>query len=90
MLIQVCRKKLKWDMGVLAGTKIFGHAITEEARNKVIGDLNEEKLDGMVMTDKVGAYGHNLVGASQMIFLGSLYSQDYENQAIGEYFVDLR
>jgi len=73
-------------MGVLAGTKIFGHAVTEEARNKVVTDLNKEKLDGMVMTDKVGACGHNLVGANQMIFIGSLYSQDYENQAIGERF----
>jgi hypothetical protein len=45
--------------------------------------LNTGDLDGIVMTDRVGACGHNLVGANHMIFLGSLYSYSAECQAIG-------
>jgi hypothetical protein len=45
--------------------------------------LNTGDLDGIVMTDRVGACGHNLVRANHMIFLGSLYSYSAECQAIG-------
>jgi SNF2 family DNA or RNA helicase len=71
-------------MGVLAGTKIWGHATTEDARIKTVERLNAKTLNGIVMTDKVGACGHNLVGANKMIFIGSLYSQAFEEQAIGD------
>ena len=37
----------------------------------------------MVMSEKVGGIGHNLIGASHMLFMGSLYSQAYEDQAVG-------
>lgn len=68
-------------MRVLAGTKIWGHE-TKETANTTVDNLNNGKLDGIVMTEKVGGCGHNLVGASQMIFIGSLYSHSYEEQAI--------
>ena len=48
----------------------------------MVENLNAGLLDGIVMIDHVGSCGHNLVGASNMIFLGSLYSQPMENQAI--------
>jgi hypothetical protein len=35
------------------------------------------------MTDRVGGCGHDLTGANVMIFMGSLYSGPYEEQAIG-------
>ena len=70
-------------MGVLAGTIIFGHSPSEKARDEAIAGLNTGDLQGMVMTDRVGGCGHNLTGANVMIFMGSLYSAPYEQQAIG-------
>jgi superfamily II DNA or RNA helicase len=70
-------------MGVLAGDEIFGHKSTQRARDNAIAQLKEGELDGLIMTDRVGACGHNLTGANVMIFLGSLYSQPYEDQAAG-------
>jgi superfamily II DNA or RNA helicase len=70
-------------MGVLSGAEIFGHKSTQIERDKAIAQLNHGELDGLIMTDRVGACGHNLTGANVMIFLGSLYSQPYEDQAVG-------
>jgi len=70
-------------MGVLAGTSIFGHPPTEDARDAAINGLNHGDLNGLVMTDRVGGCGHDLTGANVMIFMGSLYSAPYEEQAIG-------
>ena len=74
---------MKLKMGILAGTPMWGHSATNAAWTQVVESLNAALLDGIVMTDLVGSCGHNLVGASNMIFLGSLYSQPMENQAIG-------
>jgi len=71
-------------MGVLAGTWIWRHSTSDAARAATVAALNNRTLDGIVMTDKVGACGHNLIGANVMIFIGSLYSKAYEEQAIGE------
>jgi len=71
-------------MGVLAGTRIWRHSISDSARAATVAALNDHTLDGIVMTDKVGACGHNLVGANVMVFIGSLYSKAYEDQAIGD------
>jgi hypothetical protein len=70
-------------MGVLAGQTLFGQKCDDKHRGEVVVDLNGGKLDGVLMTEKVGACGHNLAGANHIIFIGSLYSQDYESQAIG-------
>ena len=70
-------------MGVLAGTKIFGHSPSEEERDAAVDGINNGDLQGLVMTDRVGGCGHNLTGANVMIFMGSLYSGPYEEQAIG-------
>jgi SNF2 family DNA or RNA helicase len=70
-------------IGVLAGQPIFGQSSDDKQRDAVVKDLNEGRLHGVLMTEKVGACGHNLVGACRIIFIGSLYSQDYESQAIG-------
>ena len=74
---------MKLKMGILAGTRMWGQFATNAARTQVVENLNARLLDGIVMTDRVGSCGHNFVGASNMIFLGSLYSQAMENQAIG-------
>ena len=68
-------------IGVLAGQKLFSY--TTAQRDRVPERLNTGEIQGVVMTDRVGACGHNLVGANHMIFMGSLYSQAYEDQAIG-------
>jgi hypothetical protein len=81
---QVCKKILGLKMGVLAGTRIWRHSTSDKARAATVAALNNQTLDGIVMTDKVGACGHNLIGANVMIFIGSLYSKAYEEQAIGE------
>lgn len=74
-------------MGVLTGSTIFEHRPTEKSRDPAIKGLNNGDLDGLIMTDRVGACGHNLTGANVMIFLGSLYSKPYEEQAIGIFFL---
>ena len=71
------------NVGVLSGSPIFGHKSTQKERDRAIRQLNAGELDGLLMTDKVGACGHNLTGANVMIFLGSFYSKPYEEQAIG-------
>jgi hypothetical protein len=80
---KVCADLLHLKMGVLAGTEIYGHKPTDKAREDTIEGLNEGDVQGIVMTDKVGGCGHNLTGANVMIFLGSLYSYPYEQQAVG-------
>jgi hypothetical protein len=74
-------------MSILAGTQIWRHFTSDTARAGTVVALNNGTLDGIVMTDKVGACGHNLIGANVMIFIGSLYSKAYEEQAIGEIHV---
>jgi hypothetical protein len=81
---QVCKKMLGLKMGVLAGTRIWRHSTADSARTETVAALNNHTIDGIVMTDKVGACGHNLIGANVMIFIGSLYSKAYEDQAIGD------
>lgn len=70
-------------MGVLAGTSVFSHCPLAEARDAAVDGINTGDLQGLVMTDRVGGCGHNLTGANVMIFMGSLYSGPYEEQAIG-------
>jgi Helicase conserved C-terminal domain len=71
------------DVGFLTGSAILGVKVNENTKAKHIQQLNDGTLDGIIMTDKVGATGLNLTGANHIIFLGSLYSIDYEKQAIG-------
>jgi SNF2 family DNA or RNA helicase len=74
---------LGYKIGVLAGSPIFNQKPSSKSRAAAVEGLNNGDLDGMVMMDKVGGCGHNLVGANHMIFMGSLYSKATENQAIG-------
>lgn len=69
----------------IAGQKIFGQGNEDKDRDNVVARLNDpsSSMHGVVMSEKVGACGLNLVGASHIIFVGSLHSQDFENQAIG-------
>ena len=70
-------------MGSLTGTSILGAKATEKSRRSDIAKLNYGTLDGLVVTDKMGATGYDLVAANHIIFLGSLYSLTMERQAIG-------
>jgi SNF2 family DNA or RNA helicase len=70
-------------MGVLAGEPIYGHKADDTSRFEAVKALNEETLDGLVISPKVGGCGHNLVGANHVLFMGSMYSQAYENQILG-------
>ena len=72
-----------YKVGNLTGTKMWGQPTSERSRNEVVHGLNSGSLHGIVMTAQVGACGHNLPGASRMIFMGSLYSKAYEDQAVG-------
>ena len=53
------------------------HFMSDGARSAMVGVLTNRTLDGIVMTDRVSACGHNLIGAKVMIFMGSLYSKAY-------------
>jgi len=68
---------------VLGGQRIFGHGCSDRHRESAVADLNLGQVDGMVMSERVGGIGHNLIGANSMLFMGSLYSQAYEDQAVG-------
>jgi len=70
-------------IGILLGTPIWGLGISDRSRVATIEALNSGELHGIVMTEQVGGFGHTLVGASVMIFIGSLYSSAQEEQAIG-------
>ncbi len=73
-------------MGALTGTPLWRLKIDDATRNATVDALNSGTLDGIVMTDQVGSCGHTLIGASVMIFIGSLYSHAQEEQAIGTSF----
>ena len=64
---------LKYKVSVLARTMIFDNPLTEAARDAAIHGLNHNDLDEIVMTDRVGGCGHDLISANIMIFMRSLY-----------------
>ena len=70
-------------VGALTGSHILGGKATEASCRDDIAKLNDRQLDGLIITDKMGATGYNLVAANHIIFLGSLYSITMERQAVG-------
>ena len=71
------------NISVLGGEKIFGHKCSNRHREAAVVELNTGRVHGMVMSERVGGIGHNLVGTTTMLFMGSLYSLAYEEQAVG-------
>ena len=74
---------MNFNVGVLAGESILGHRSDDVTRFEVVKALNEGQLDGIVISAKVGGCGHKLIGATHVLFMGSMYSQAYENQVLG-------
>ena len=72
------------QISVLGGQKIFGHGCSDSDREAAIADLNDGRVQGMVMSELVGGTGHNLIGACVMLFMGSPYTAAKEDQAIGK------
>ena len=72
-------------MGTLVGEKIWGVPVTDKSRQATVDGVNTGDLHGLVMTDQVGGKGHNIVGANNIIFLGSLYQPTGEKQAVGKW-----
>src|SRR5579859_2074113 len=66
------------------GEKIWSHKQNDADRNGRVLKLNDGELDVIVMSERVGGCGHTMIGASHMIFLGSLYQWSSEKQAIGD------
>ena len=83
LTLQVC-KRLDLKVGLLTGSTIMGTKVTDKSRGRDIELLNKGELDGLLITDKVGATDYNLAAANHIIFMGSLYSICYEEQAIGD------
>jgi hypothetical protein len=79
----VCEQYLGLKIGVLAGETIYGHKSDDHTRFEAVRALNDEKLDGLVISPKVGGCGHNLIGANHVLFMGSMYSHAYEAQILG-------
>jgi hypothetical protein len=77
-------------VGTISGTPIMGRACMDKARARDVAGLSNGALDGLIITDRLGATGYNLVAANHVIFLGSLYSATMECQAIGMILVDKR
>ena len=61
---------MKLKMGALADQKRFNHRDGQKDRDRVIEDLNTGNLDRIIITDRVGGSGHNLVGTNHMISWG--------------------
>jgi hypothetical protein len=70
-------------VGTISGTPVMGRPCTDQARAKDIAGLSNGALQGLIITDRLGATGYNLVAANHVIFMGSLYSATMERQAIG-------
>ena len=56
---------------MLGEKKIFGHGCSNRDREAAVADLNTGRVQGMVMSERIGGIGHNLIGASVMLFMGS-------------------
>jgi SNF2 family DNA or RNA helicase len=76
-----------YKVGNLTGTRMWNESASDQSRDEVVERLNSGSLDGIVMTAQVGACGHNLTGASRMLFIGSEYSKAREDQAVGNYSI---
>jgi SNF2 family DNA or RNA helicase len=50
----------------------------------IVDALNRGDLMGIILTPDTGGVGFTMVGANHVIFLGSMYSVDYESQATGK------
>ena len=79
----MCEVYLGLRVGVLAGETIFGHKSDDTSRFEAVRLLNEELIDGVVISPRVGGCGHNLIGANHVLFMGSMYSHAYETQILG-------
>lgn len=71
------------NVEILAGTKIFANKMDPNSRDDRVNRLNNGQLDCLIMTEGVGGCGHNMTGASLMIFTSSLYTMSGERQCIG-------
>lgn len=80
---QICKKVLGYKISALGGPKVFGRGVFWLPREATVVDLNASRVHGMVISEWVGGIGHNLTRASVILFIGSLYSQAYKDQAIG-------
>src|SRR5271170_2805367 len=79
---------MKLKVGTLVGEKIWGITSTDKQRQATVDGVNTGDLHGLVMTDQVGGTGHNIVGANNIIFLGSLYQPTGEKQAVGKLLLE--
>jgi superfamily II DNA or RNA helicase len=71
-------------VGVICGQNVFGHPCNPADRVNTVNRLNAGELHGIVMNSDIAGVGYNMVGANVLIFLGSMYSQDYESQVAGK------
>jgi superfamily II DNA or RNA helicase len=71
------------NVKTIAGESIFGEKSAMDSRTKIVDELNAGQLDGIIMTAELGACGFNMIGACTVIFMGSMYSLEYERQVIG-------
>jgi hypothetical protein len=71
------------NVEILAGTKIFANKMDPNSRDDRVDQLNNGQLDCLIMTEGVGGCGHNMTGASLMIFTSSLYTMSGERQCTG-------
>jgi hypothetical protein len=70
-------------VGVIAGEKVFGHNNKSHQRQATVNALNDDELDCLIITTKTAGQGYTMVGANNIIFLGSMYSKEYETQVLG-------
>jgi SNF2 family DNA or RNA helicase len=72
---------MEYKIGVICGTSIGKHPSHPKKRKNLVDMLNQGDLMGIVLTPDTGGVGFSMVGANHVIFMGSMYSIDYESQA---------
>jgi hypothetical protein len=75
-----------YKVGVICGSKIWSHSPNANARVPTCNALSQGTLDGVILTPETGGFGLSMVGANNLIFLGSMYTEDYEHQVLGKTF----
>jgi hypothetical protein len=73
-----------YKVGVICGSKIWNHKNSPALRVTICDQLNKGSLDGVILTPETGGFGLSMVGANNVIFLASMYTEAYEDQVLGK------
>ena len=71
-----------YKVGVICGSKIWNHPSSVSGRLAICNALNKGELDGVILTPDTGGFGLSMIGANNLVFLASMYTEAYEHQVL--------